>query len=55
MVLVGSPDTIVETVQGFRDIGATQMLTAMQLGRIPHEKVLDSIRLFGKEVIPNVD
>jgi hypothetical protein len=30
------------------------MLAAMQLGSIPHEKVLDSIRLFGKEVIPNV-
>jgi alkanesulfonate monooxygenase SsuD/methylene tetrahydromethanopterin reductase-like flavin-dependent oxidoreductase (luciferase family) len=54
MILVGSPDTIAETVQGFGDVGATQMLTAMQLGRIPHEKVLDSIRLFGKEVIPNV-
>jgi alkanesulfonate monooxygenase SsuD/methylene tetrahydromethanopterin reductase-like flavin-dependent oxidoreductase (luciferase family) len=54
MILVGSPDTITETVQGFGDVGATQMLTAMQLGRIPHEKVLDSIRLFGKEVIPNV-
>lgn len=55
MVLVGSPDTIIETVKGFRDVGATQMLTAMQLGNIPHEKVLESIKLFGKEVIPNID
>jgi alkanesulfonate monooxygenase SsuD/methylene tetrahydromethanopterin reductase-like flavin-dependent oxidoreductase (luciferase family) len=54
MILVGAPDTIVETIRGFRDVGATQMLMAMQLGRIPHTKVLDSIRLFGKEVIPNV-
>lgn len=54
MVLVGSPDTIIENIRGFRDIGATQMLTAMQLGNIPHEKVLESIQLFGKEVIPNV-
>ena len=54
MVLVGSPETIVETVRGFRDVGATQMLVAMQLGGIPHEKTLESIRLFGKEVIPNV-
>jgi alkanesulfonate monooxygenase SsuD/methylene tetrahydromethanopterin reductase-like flavin-dependent oxidoreductase (luciferase family) len=54
MVLVGSPDTITETIKGFRDVGATQMLTAMQLGKIAHERVLESIRLFGKEVIPNV-
>jgi alkanesulfonate monooxygenase SsuD/methylene tetrahydromethanopterin reductase-like flavin-dependent oxidoreductase (luciferase family) len=54
MVLVGSPSTIVKTVEGFRDVGATQMLSAMQLGSIPHEKVLESIRLFGREVIPKV-
>jgi hypothetical protein len=28
------------------------MLVAMQLGNIPHEAVMDSISLFGKEVIP---
>ena len=54
MVLVGSPETIIETTRGFRDVGATQMLVAMQLGGIPHEKTMESIRLFGSEVIPNV-
>jgi alkanesulfonate monooxygenase SsuD/methylene tetrahydromethanopterin reductase-like flavin-dependent oxidoreductase (luciferase family) len=54
MVLVGSPETITNTIRGFRDVGATQMLMATQLGRIPHEKVLSSIRLFGDEVIPKL-
>ncbi|MDQ1736090.1 MAG: hypothetical protein QOH56_2341 [Pseudonocardiales bacterium] len=54
MVLVGSPATITKTIEEFKDTGATQMLVAMQLGTIPHEKVLESIRLFGSEVIPNV-
>jgi alkanesulfonate monooxygenase SsuD/methylene tetrahydromethanopterin reductase-like flavin-dependent oxidoreductase (luciferase family) len=54
MVLVGSPATIIKTIEGFREVGATQMLLATQLGKIPHEKVLESIRLFGAEVIPNV-
>lgn len=54
MLLVGSPKTITETIRGFRDVGATQMLIAMQLGNIPHNRVLESIRLFGDEVIPNV-
>ncbi|MCW2493787.1 MAG: class flavin-dependent oxidoreductase, partial [Frankiales bacterium] len=54
MVLVGSPATITKTIEEFKDTGATQMLVAMQLGAIPHEKVLESIKLFGSEVIPNV-
>lgn len=53
-LLVGSPETITRTIEGFRGAGATQMLSAMQLGRIPHEKVMASIELFGREVIPNV-
>jgi alkanesulfonate monooxygenase SsuD/methylene tetrahydromethanopterin reductase-like flavin-dependent oxidoreductase (luciferase family) len=53
-LLVGSPETIVKTIKGFEEAGATQMLAAMQLGRIPHAKVLDSIKLFGDEVIPNI-
>lgn len=54
MLLVGSPATIIQTVNNFSEIGATQMLVAMALGRIPHEQVLDSIRLFGSEVIPSI-
>jgi alkanesulfonate monooxygenase SsuD/methylene tetrahydromethanopterin reductase-like flavin-dependent oxidoreductase (luciferase family) len=53
MVLVGSPDTLCETIAAFRDAGATQMVTAMQLGGIAHQDVLDSIRLYGTQVIPN--
>jgi alkanesulfonate monooxygenase SsuD/methylene tetrahydromethanopterin reductase-like flavin-dependent oxidoreductase (luciferase family) len=53
MVLVGSPDTLCEIVSDFQEAGATQMIAAMQLGTIPHEDVLRSIRLFGSEVIPN--
>jgi alkanesulfonate monooxygenase SsuD/methylene tetrahydromethanopterin reductase-like flavin-dependent oxidoreductase (luciferase family) len=53
MILVGTPDQICETVSGLRDAGATQILAAMTLGTIPHEKIMRSIELFGKEVIPN--
>lgn len=55
MILVGAPDTIAATIRGFRDAGATQMLVAMQLGDIPHEQTMRSIRLFGQEVIPAVE
>jgi alkanesulfonate monooxygenase SsuD/methylene tetrahydromethanopterin reductase-like flavin-dependent oxidoreductase (luciferase family) len=53
MILVGSPERICKTIQGFVEAGATQILTAMELGTIPHEAVLSSIELFGREVIPN--
>ncbi|HTZ92913.1 MAG TPA: LLM class flavin-dependent oxidoreductase [Streptosporangiaceae bacterium] len=54
MILVGSPDMIAERIRGFKDAGATQMLVAMQLGDIPHDQVMKSIRLFGEEVIPAI-
>lgn len=53
MILVGTPERLCEVVQGFKDAGATQIIAAMQLGDVAHEDVLDSIALFGKEVIPN--
>jgi alkanesulfonate monooxygenase SsuD/methylene tetrahydromethanopterin reductase-like flavin-dependent oxidoreductase (luciferase family) len=53
MILVGSPDTLCEIVKDFREAGATQMITAMQLGNIQQEDVMSSIRLFGEQVIPN--
>jgi alkanesulfonate monooxygenase SsuD/methylene tetrahydromethanopterin reductase-like flavin-dependent oxidoreductase (luciferase family) len=52
MILVGTPETIVERIRGFADAGATQMLVAMQLWDIPHEQTMRSIELFGREVIP---
>ncbi len=54
MILVGSPETIVERIRGFQEAGATQMLVAMQLGDIPHEETIKSIELFGREVIPAI-
>ena len=53
MILVGSPDTLCEVIEGFNGVGATQMIMAMQLGRIAHEDVKSSIKLFGEAVIPN--
>lgn len=55
MILVGTPDQLVETIEGFREVGATQILVAMQLGNIPHQQVMRSIELVGQEVIPRVN
>lgn len=52
MVLVGTPDDIAQNVEDYREAGATQIITLTQLGHIAQSDALDSIRLFGKEVIP---
>ncbi|MFC4941880.1 LLM class flavin-dependent oxidoreductase [Pseudonocardia sp. GCM10023141] len=51
-ILCGSPDTIAPVVQRYMDAGATQVILGTQLGRIAHEDVLASLRLFGAEVLP---
>jgi len=52
MVLVGPPDELAANVEEYRKIGVSQIITLTQLGHIPQSDALDSIRLFGKEVIP---
>ena len=36
----------------YEDIGVDQVMLIMQTETIPHDKVMGSIELFGKEVIP---
>ena len=52
MLLCGSPDTICEVIAEYRDAGMTQVLMGSQYTGIPHEAIVNSIRLVGKEVIP---
>ena len=39
-------------VQKYADTGVDQLILMVQVGRIPHEKVMQTIRLFGEEIIP---
>lgn len=36
----------------FVDAGVDQLILMVQAGRIPHEKILQTIRLLGEEVLP---
>ena len=50
---VGDPEHLVRTIKRWEDIGVTGinfLLNAMEM--IPHEAVLDSLRLFAREVMP---
>jgi alkanesulfonate monooxygenase SsuD/methylene tetrahydromethanopterin reductase-like flavin-dependent oxidoreductase (luciferase family) len=49
---LGNPDSCVQVVKRFQDLGVDQVLLLMQTAGVPHEKVMESIRLFGEHVIP---
>jgi alkanesulfonate monooxygenase SsuD/methylene tetrahydromethanopterin reductase-like flavin-dependent oxidoreductase (luciferase family) len=52
-VLVGDPVSARETVQRFVDIGVDELILVMQMGTVPHELIMESIKTFGEEVIPH--
>jgi alkanesulfonate monooxygenase SsuD/methylene tetrahydromethanopterin reductase-like flavin-dependent oxidoreductase (luciferase family) len=52
MILCGSPDTICGHIAKYQSIGATQMIMGTQIGNIPHEETMRSIKLCGEAVIP---
>ncbi len=52
VIIAGNPDSCAQAVQMYEDIGVDQVMMIMQTETIPHEKVMSSIELFGKAVIP---
>lgn len=51
-LLVGTPERARKVVQNYVDAGVDQLILMVQAGRIPHEKCMQTIKLFGEEVIP---
>ena len=52
VIIAGNPESCRKIVQMYEDIGVDQCLCIMQTETIPRDKVMESIELFGKEVIP---
>jgi len=52
VIIAGNPESCIKTVKMYEDIGVDQVMMIMQTETIPHERVMESIELFGKEVIP---
>ncbi len=52
VIIAGNPESCIKTVQMYEDIGVDQVMMIMQTETIDHEKVMESMELFGKEVIP---
>jgi alkanesulfonate monooxygenase SsuD/methylene tetrahydromethanopterin reductase-like flavin-dependent oxidoreductase (luciferase family) len=52
VIIAGDPESCIKAVKMYEDIGVDQVMMIMQTETIPHEKVMGSIELFGKQVIP---
>ena len=52
-VIVGDPTAARESVERFRDIGVDELMLVMQMGTVPHELVMQSLRTFGEQVMPH--
>ena len=52
VIVAGDPDSCIRGVKQHQAVGVDQTLLIMQCDQIPHEQVMKSIKLFGREVIP---
>ena len=51
-VIVGGPDRCIESIEWFEKQGVDMMLFLVQAGPIKHDDIVDSLRRFGREVLP---
>jgi alkanesulfonate monooxygenase SsuD/methylene tetrahydromethanopterin reductase-like flavin-dependent oxidoreductase (luciferase family) len=49
---MGNPDTVIKTLKKYQEAGVDQVLCFMQMGNLAHGRIMDSIKLFGRHVIP---
>ncbi len=52
VIIAGNPESCIKAVQMYEDIDVDQVMMIMQTETVPHDKVMESIQLFGREVIP---
>ncbi|WP_156300435.1 LLM class flavin-dependent oxidoreductase [Streptobacillus canis] len=55
VMFVGDPETVAnKLIRMIEELGLNRFLLHLPLGSLPHEDILESIRLFGEEVAPKV-
>jgi len=50
--IIGDPVAARESVSRFRDAGVDELILVMQMGTVPQEIVMASIRTFAERVMP---
>ena len=52
-ILIGDPDQMIRKMERYEKAGVDQLICYQQFGGLPHDKILKSIELLGKYVIPH--
>ena len=50
---IGNPDDCIEYIEKYEAMGVDEMMPLFQVGPVTHEEVMESLRLFGKYVVPH--
>ncbi|WP_320777260.1 LLM class flavin-dependent oxidoreductase [Streptomyces sp. CRN 30] len=50
--VIGSPEVCRRRVEQFQQAGVDELILVMQMGTVPHDIVMESIRTFGEQVLP---
>jgi len=53
MVVVGNPDEVIRKLETFQKAGVDQAICFKQAGRIPHQNIMNSLKLMAKYVLPH--
>ena len=49
---VGTPDQVREFLRRYEEAGVDQVIFVAQAGKNRHEHIMESLELFGREVLP---
>lgn len=52
--LFGSPEDVLAGFERAKSLGVERVMLFVHMGQMPHDKIVDSMKLFGKEVLPAV-
>ncbi len=52
LLCAGNPDSCIKVLERFEALGIDLVLCYMEMGRVPHTKTMESIKMMGKYVIP---
>lgn len=55
MIVIGDPEKCFEKMRHYADLGCDSLICYSQFGYLPHESIMESIELIGKEVLPEIE
>ena len=55
MIIVGDPETCVEKMVKYAELGVDQLICYVQFGYLKHESIMRTIELLGTKVIPELE